>query len=127
MRFLQFLWVFALTSIIQANQDDTLVGNWTGTSICQAKNTACKDENVVFHILKGNTADLFRVDADKIVDGKAIDMGELDFTLNKATHTLTCVYPGGTWVLVAKGTHIDGTLTMRDNVLFKKLSLTRAR
>ena len=52
-------------------------------------------------------------------------MGELDFTLNRATQTLTCVFAGGTWVLKIDKTHIDGTLTTPGNVLYKKLSISR--
>jgi hypothetical protein len=108
-----------------AGLEDSLIGNWTGTSKCEVKNSPCRDENVVFHFAKGSGADHYKVSADKIVNGQAINMGELDFALNRATHTLTCTIPSGTWVLVVNKWHIDGTLTTADKVLFRKLSLTK--
>ena len=116
---------FVLTAF--QSTEDLLVGDWTGTSKCQVKNSACHDENVVYHISEGNGADLYKIDADRIVDGKAVDMGELDFKFDKGSHTLTCVYPQGRWVLVVNKTHIDGTLTTPDNVLFRKLSLSKTK
>jgi len=109
------------------SKEDSLIGDWAGTSKCQLKNSACHDENVIYHISHGSGADLYRIDADRIVDGKAVDMGELDFKFDKGSHTLTCVYPQGTWVLVADKTHIDGTLTTPDKVLFRRISLTKTR
>lgn len=109
----------------KARQTDSLLGNWTGTSLCQVKNSPCHDENVVFHFLPGIGPDKYKVSADKIVDGKLVNMGELDFTFNRATNTLTCVFSNGTWVLVVNKTHMDGTLTTTDKVLYRKLSLSR--
>jgi hypothetical protein len=110
----------------QGNQEDSLIGNWTGTSSCQIKNSSCRDENVVFHISLGSGANHYRINADKIVNGQVINMGELDFLFDKASHTLTCGIPTGTWVLVVNKRHIDGTLTTPDKLLFRKLSLSRA-
>src|SRR5215467_6521964 len=52
-----------------------LIGNWLGDSICQVKNSPCHDEKVVYHIAKGSDPDHVTVSADKIVDGKPINMG----------------------------------------------------
>jgi hypothetical protein len=110
----------------KSSLEDSLTGNWTGTSTCQVKNSSCRDENVVFHIAPGKAANQYRVRADKIVDGRMIDMGDLDFTINRATQTLTCASANGTWVLVVNKRRIEGTLTTSDNVLFRKLSLSKA-
>ena len=56
-----------------------VLGDWSGESICQVKNSPCHDEKVVYHISKGSGPDLIVVDADKIVGGKAENMGRLDF------------------------------------------------
>lgn len=110
----------------RAMLEDSLIGNWVGTSICQVRDSPCRDENVVFHIAAGNGANQYKVRADKIVKGQPIDMGELDFKFAPATQTLTCTTPSGTWVLVVNDRHIDGTLTNADKVLYRKLSLAKA-
>ena len=109
----------------KAGFEDSLIGDWTGTSKCQVRNSPCRDENVIFHFSPGNGADLYKVRADKIVNGQAVDMGELDFKLERGAHRLTCTFPNGTWVLVVDKNHIDGTLTTPDKVLFRKLSLSK--
>lgn len=109
-----------------ASQENPLIGNWTGTSLCQVKGSPCRDENVVFHFSPVNGTGHYKVRADKIVNGQEVDMGELEFTLDKAAHTLTCVFSNGTWVLVVDKKHIDGTLTTPDKVLYRKLSLSKA-
>ncbi|TDW96185.1 hypothetical protein [Dinghuibacter silviterrae] len=108
-------------SLQEAPQDDALTGTWMGTSICQVKNSPCKNETVVFHFYQA--AETYTVTADKIVNGQPINMGKLNFTLNKST--LTCVQPTGTWVLKVNNNHIDGTLITADKVLYRKLSLTK--
>jgi hypothetical protein len=115
-------------SLIQQknSQQDPLLGDWSGTSLCQVKNSPCHDEKVVFHFAPGASAGLYKVKADKIVNGQLDNMGELDFTLNRATNTLTCVLPNGTWLLVVDKKHIEGTLTTPDKVLYRKLSLAKA-
>jgi len=45
---------------------------------------------------------------------------------DKASQTLTCSIPSGTWVLKVNTGHIDGTLTSPDKVLFRKLVLSKA-
>ncbi|MDP4218672.1 MAG: hypothetical protein Q8927_20940 [Bacteroidota bacterium] len=110
-----------------ATRQDPLIGDWIGTSICQLKNSPCHDENVVFHFSPANVADHYRVKADKIVNGQPDFMGELDFLFDKATQTLTCAIPSGTWVLKRKQSHIDGTLTTPDNILFRKLTLSKVQ
>lgn len=105
---------------------DPLLGDWAGTSLCQVKNSPCHDESVVFHVAPGAAAGLYKIKADKIVNGQLVNMGDLDFTLNRTTNTLTCVFPNGTWVLVVDKKHIEGTLTTPDRVLYRKLSLSKA-
>ena len=55
---------------------DDYLGTWRGESVCAARNTACQDETVVYRLAKiPAKPGYFTVDADKIVDGKAVNMG----------------------------------------------------
>src|SRR6187397_922772 len=83
--------LFAQCATAQKNMvqiDTLLVGIWQGTSICQVKNSPCHDEAVVYHISKGNVADSFIIQANKIVNGVEEDMGTLHFNYNAKANQL---------------------------------------
>src|SRR3954454_14353655 len=71
------------------NIDTLLIGTWSGTSICQIKNSPCHDETVVYHISKNKGADTFFINANKIVNGVEEGMGILPFVYNNKTNQLT--------------------------------------
>src|SRR5689334_14476238 len=99
---------------VAAAPDDTspVIGDWRGESLCVAANTACRDETVVYHIAKHPEKSAYvSVSADKIVDGKAVNMGTLEFRYDDARHTLECEYAQGVWCLKVDGAKIEGTLT----------------
>ena len=80
--------------------------------MCVSKDTACHDEKVVYHIAElPDKPGLFSVGADKIVDGKAINIGTLEFRYDEDVHVLVGEYSQGKWRLNATGEEIDGTLT----------------
>jgi len=61
---------------------DRIAGTWRGTSLCTDLKAApaCHDEQVVYEIVPGQgTSHTVTVTADKIVDGKRLTMGVLDF------------------------------------------------
>jgi hypothetical protein len=89
----------------QTRVADEIAGTWRGESTCVAKPTACQDETVVYRSasLPGRPG-YFSANADKIVDGKAVNMGALEFRHNEDEHQLTCRYAEGTWQLTVDGT-----------------------
>src|SRR5215467_12814047 len=62
-----------------AQDESDLVGNWSGESICQDRNSACRDEKNVYHVSKSKNPGIMTISADKIVDGQAVNMGSIDF------------------------------------------------
>ena len=103
-----------------------LVGDWSGTSLCQVKPSPCHDEQVVFrlsHPQKGTIT----VQADKIVDGKPVTMGVGDWSYDPVSQALSWEIPRGTWKLVVDGDDMSGTLITRDNVVFRKVHLRRSK
>lgn len=103
-----------------------LVGDWSGTSICQVKPSACHDEKVVYH-LSGPHENKIKIQADKIVDGKPVNMGASEWTYDKPTRTLKWQIPQGTWQLVVNGNAMEGTLTAPDSIVFRKVHLSRSK
>lgn len=110
----------------KAPEISELVGDWNGTSACQVKPSPCHDETVVYH-LSNPHENKITIQADKIVDGKPINMGAGEWTYDKSTRTLRCEIPQGTWKLVVTGDAMDGTLTVPDNVVFRKVHVSRSK
>jgi hypothetical protein len=91
-----------------------------------AKNTPAKDEVVVWHIAKGREPGTLRVRADKIVNGRNITMGTLPFKYDKAQKTIVCEYRHGVWRLTVKENSMEGSLTLSDGTILRRVKLERA-
>ena len=102
-----------------------LVGDWSGTSLCQVKSSPCHDEKVVFHFSNPHQ-DKITVQGDKIVDSKPVTMGVGDWTYDRFSGTLTWQIPRGTWKLLVDGDTMDGTLIVPENVVFRKIHLKKS-
>lgn len=103
-----------------------LVGDWSGTSLCQVRPSPCNDEQVVFRLSHPQTNRIY-LQADKIVDGKPVTMGAGDWSYDSVSQALTWEIPRGTWKLVVAGDEMNGTLVTRDNVVFRKIHLHRSK
>jgi outer membrane protein assembly factor BamB len=105
---------------------ERLVGDWKGQSLVLAKNTPAKDETVVWHIRKGRAPGKLLVRADKIVHDRPIPMGTLEFAYDRAEQVITCKYPQGVWSLHVSGKKMEGTLTLPDQTVLRRVSLEKA-
>jgi len=109
-----------------ADDESHLVGDWKGESIVVAKNTAAKDEVVVWHISKARGPGKLNVRADKIVNGKSITMGTLAFEYDKTQKTIVCKYKQGVWRLTVDADTLKGTLTLPDQTVLRQVSLEKS-
>jgi hypothetical protein len=129
--------IFILSFILQhlpgdAQQTtaDKIEGIWKGTSICQLKQSACHDENVVYHISK-RSANLYTMQASKIVNGAEDDMGTFDSVLyngTKQTLRFTMKDQQGrnaVWLFTLDGMQMHGTLMVNGNTLFRIIELKK--
>jgi hypothetical protein len=103
-----------------------VIGVWKGTSICQIKNSPCHDETNLYHISTGSVADQYRIDANKIVDGKEVEMGTLYYMYDPQQHLLVCVDSAhnARWQFKITGKEMHGTLMVKDK-LFRLIELKR--
>lgn len=99
-----------------ANQ---IVGTWSEPSACVDRQAApaCKDEQVVYDIqANAGKPDTVTVKADKVVDGKRLPMGDLEFTHDSKTGSWTSELETprvhGQWRLTVSGATLTGTLTL---------------
>src|SRR3954471_23780332 len=105
-----------------AKIDTLLIGTWKGTSICQAKNSPCHDETVVYRIAKKAGVDTFYVNASKIVNGVEEEMGIIPFIYNTKTNQLISTAYNGLWTFNIEIAKIDGTLFSR-GALYRKIKV----
>ncbi len=104
------------------------VGDWRGMSICQVKPSGCHDEDSLYHIKAGAKAGAFELQADKIVEGKAVTMGTGPCSYDAAGQ-LVCpiAESGATLIFQVRGNAMDGVMKMRNGTIWRKLTLKRVQ
>jgi hypothetical protein len=104
-----------------------LVGEWTGESICQIRPSACHDEKALYRIEKSSNSSgkAVKVSGYKIVNGREILKGSGDWTYDRETGTLTWEGPVGVWQLTVQGNKMNGTLTLLDKTVFRRVTLNK--
>jgi hypothetical protein len=101
-----------------------LIGDWTGDSTCQVKQSACRDEKALYRIAQlSDRPGWVSITFDKIVDGRPVTMGALP--CKDEDGTLTCEYDRGVWKLAVKGNQMTGTLTTPDGTVFRRVTLKK--
>jgi hypothetical protein len=113
-------------------QSSSIVGDWTGESICVGEAGACKDEQVVYHIsVDPADATKVKIGADKIVNGKPDFMGDILLKYDARNNTLTGNLEGpryrGVWEFTIKGNMMWGTLSLLpEKRVVRQIRVTKA-
>ena len=116
--------IAAASQLMFAQGKPAIAGIWRGQSSCEQKESACREETVVYRFSPlQDKPGSFSVSADKIVEGKAVNMGTLEFRYVEDQHALVCEYAQGVWRLSVDGAKIEGTLTRPDGRLFRRVKL----
>ncbi len=103
-----------------------VAGTWRGKSLCVTDAPACHNESVGYYIKDiPDQPDLVLIQADKIVDGKAITMGTGQWHYDRARHTLEWRTARQVWLLKVTGNRIEGTLRLADGTVFRKMMLQK--
>lgn len=128
---LRFVWALLLciSGGIALGQADATAptGTWRGDSICQVRPSPCNDEKALYHVKAlENKTDEFAITFSKIVDGHEVVMGTIeDCHFNRGARTIRCDYERGTWLLTIRGAEMQGTLTLTDGRVFRKVTLRK--
>src|SRR5579862_1221934 len=105
--------------------DSLFSGIWKGFSLCQQKNTACNDEQVVYYISPMVGKHLVPVRASKIVSGREINMGDIEFRFDPDKVELVSDSSKVTlWKLKRSENKIQGALYVGDS-LYRIVTLSR--
>jgi hypothetical protein len=110
-----------------AADDSSLLGDWRGDSICVVRESACHDEDSLYHVTKiAGKPGWVSLKLDKIVDGKPVTMGTTDCTYDAAKRLLTCQFPRGAFHFSVQLDKMIGTMHLTDGTLWRKISLKKA-
>jgi len=101
-----------------------LQGDWRGESVCQQKNTACRDEQVVYHVAAPDPSGKVAISADKIVNTQAVNMGTILLQFDKEKETLDGQDGPRVWHFQIRNGEITGTLTINGD-LIRRISLKK--
>jgi len=110
-----------------AGEEARLVGTWRGDSLCVEKGTACQDEMAVYRIAAiPDKPGYLLVSGGKVVDGKEIVMGTGEWRYDSAKHALSVELPRGVITLKADGDKLEGTFTLPDKTVLRRISLKKS-
>lgn len=109
------------------NSDSAMAGEWRGDSICVVRESACRDEESLYHLsLDQGKPGGFLMKGDKIVDGKPVTMGTVSCRYDLKSHTLECAIPsGGVIRLLVQGNEMHGVMTLADKTEWRKITLKK--
>jgi len=62
---------------------------------------------------------------DKIVNGKPVTMGVMDCGYSAAKQSLTCKFPRGVMRFTVSDNKMEGTMTLPDGTLWRKIILKK--
>ena len=129
---LSMLFVLAAGAVSEAGTGDLsrFLGTWHGTSACVNRQAApaCKDETVVYEVVRSEKPQTAVLKADKIVDGKRVPMGDLEFVYSEKESCwraeLTTPRVQGVWCLVVDGKNMTGGLrVLPENTEVRRVEL----
>ena len=137
-KFLLVLFVAALNSLAAARDDprlaqqvpteeSSLVGDWRGESICVVRESACHDEDSLYHVTRlAGKPGWFSMKLDKIVDGKPVTMGTTECSFDSAKRILTCEFPRGVFRFSIQANKMTGIMNLTDGTLWRRIALSKA-
>jgi hypothetical protein len=103
-----------------------IAGVWRGNSVCAVENSPCHDEVNVYRFAEvAGKPGVFSVTGSKMVDGKEVVMGTAEWKYDAETHTLSADMPSGVFRYVVDGDKMEGTLSMRDHTVYRRVHLVR--
>ncbi len=107
------------------SRDPGPVGAWHGASTCLVKPSACHDEEALYRFSASDGArDRVVCSANKIVDGKDVNMGSSECAYDAKSRSLACPLPSGDSVhLEIHRNAMEGGMTLRDGTPWRRIEL----
>ena len=103
-----------------------ITGTWRGNSECVLKNSPCRDEINVYRFSEvAGKPGWFSGIGSRLVNGKEVSMGTLDWSYDAEKYILKSENSGATFRLVVDGNKIERSLTMADNTVYRRIHLKK--
>jgi hypothetical protein len=134
----RILAVIALTSVVPlmggasqtkpaSSEDYAFVGDWRGDSICVLRESACHDENSLYHVTQlTEKPGWFSMKLGKIVNGKPVTMGTQECSYDSTKKSLLCEFARGVMRFTVLGDRMEGTMSLTDGTLWRKITLKKS-
>ena len=107
--------------------DSSVAGDWRGNSICVVRESACHDEDSLYHVARlAEKPTWFSMKLDKIVDGKPVTMGTQECNYDSTKKSLVCEFPRCVMRFTIQGDKMEGTMTLTDGTLWRKITLKKS-
>ena len=114
--------------LLAAAASDPVSGTWEGTSLCQVKPSPCHDEHVIYRISRTGVG-RYRLDGYKLVSGKELFMGTIDFDFDAVRQQLHANIVGArgssTADLKLSAKHLSGNMRLADGTLFRLIEVDK--
>ena len=103
-------------------------GTWRGNSECAVKNSPCHDETNVYRFSEvAAQPGWFSGNGSKVVNGKEVSMGTLDWQYDAKSHILESKNPNGIFRFVVGDDKMEGTLLLPDATVYRRIHLTKTK
>ena len=86
--------------------------------------SACHDEEALYQIAQVEPLH-YSLKADKIVDGKPVEMGTADCHFDQSSQVLHCDFPKGYIDLTLKADRLDGAMFLPDKTRWRDIKLRK--
>jgi len=112
----------------QQPNTDSPIGTWRGQSKCLVRPSGCRDEDSVYRVAPvAQSRTRVTLAANKVVDGREVNMGTGECSYSPEKHVLNCPLPNGSAVRFEQsGDSLSGTMTLPDGTAWRKIILHRA-
>ena len=113
------------TQIVGA--ESQISGTWQGNSECVVKNSPCRDETNVYRFSVATQPGWFFGTGSKVVNGKEVSMGTLNWQYDAKSHILESKNPNGVFRFVVGDDKMEGTLLLPDATVYRRIHLTKMK
>ena len=119
---------FLLLQVALAQSTPRIAGTWRGNSVCVVAKTACRDEVNVYRFSEvAGKANRFLCTGSKILNGEEIVMGTGEWTYESSKHLLQTVTSNPRIQLTLDLENLDGTLSLPDGTVYRRIHLKKSR
>lgn len=101
-------------------QSNSPLGRWVGESHCVGAHPACHDEHVIYQVDSAGPH-RFTLDGSRFAGRDTVDMGALSCEGTGSAPVIMCHIPSGAWQFAVVQGHLEGSLTLNDNTVMRRV------